>query len=879
MAAIDGFISTKLIMPPLKTRMVNRTHLVDRLSRGRTSRLIVVSGVAGSGKTSLVSQWAMRDNLKIAWYSLDESDNEPDLFFRYLLTALKTVDGGSESVEEKWLQSEKRLFGRDVVSYLINELAHASRDIYLVLDDYQFITSKEIHTTLFHFLEHVSGRIHVVMTSRYGIPFSLSHFKVRNELTEISASDMRFTDKETEEFFADVIPVPLTLDEAREVARHTEGWVGGLQLFGLSVNGREGPVNFADTLGRVDQEATDYLVDEVIGVQPGKVRTFLQRTALLDRFNADVCREITGMENAGDILDRIYRNNLFLIPLDAGHTWYRYHHLFSQAVRARAKVTSPDRMSRIYKEAARWFVRNGYLEDAFRNAFASEDMEFAADLLEDCVQLIIERFEHASGLRWLLRLPREVFLKRTLLRLHECGKIESFELSDIEAVVKDIEGNQTEAFRRYEGRKKALCMDLFTCFRYVLPYYYRDPAHADIEQLDKAFGMISPESRFLAGYIKILIARSYLLQGNPTPADAALKDGAALFLSCGSPWGRILCFRLAATVARMEGHLHRSEAILREAFAFLEENSLADAPLRFLLYLPMAWVLYHRNDLEKAAEFAGGAEMYGEHVKLARDVIEGNLLLSLIHLSRGEAEVAGRYAREMQRISKELDAPVTSVSPVSWILRLSLRQSDLRVCEEWSAQRSLREEEPFSLRFFDESMARAELFYRKGHYREAAGILERLRGQCTERSMREAVLDIDLLRCATLCGLGDYSSAGAILKKALAYAEEEGYVRPVLDYAPMIRPLLQDTAAVRPGSPRSSFMEQVFSAGAGAGGALPGRKRAGRRSMGELTAREIEVLGLMAEGYQYKEIAGRTSVSLTTVKTHAKHILGKLVTV
>ena len=355
----DGLISTKLNVPPLKAKMVDRKGLLDRLSEGKDARLVVISGVAGSGKTSLVCQWILRDRLPVAWCSLDEMDNEGSLFYRYVLAAFTAKDARLPSPAGPWLQEEKAASGRDIMSRLIEHFVDIPGDLYLVLDDYHFITSRKIHDAVFHFLNHMPATIHVVITSRHSIPFSLSHFKVRNQVVEISASDMRFTGEETERFFAEIIPVKLTMDEAREVARHTEGWVGGLQLFGLTFKKKEVPANLGSVLAKVDQDATDYLVDEVINVQPARVKAFLQATAILDRFNADVAREVTGMADSADILDRIYRNNLFLIPLDTDRKWYRYHHLFSEAVRGRARIASPALVRRVYRQSGLWFAKHG----------------------------------------------------------------------------------------------------------------------------------------------------------------------------------------------------------------------------------------------------------------------------------------------------------------------------------------------------------------------------------------------------------------------------------------------------------------------------------------------------------------------------------------
>ena len=162
---------------------------------------------------------------------------------------------------------------------------------------------------------------------------------------------------------------------------HLEGWVGGMQLFGLSLNGKMAVDGLNDMRARVRQESMEYLIDEVISAQSERVRHFLARTALLDRFNPELCREVTGQEDSTAILECVYKNNLLLVPLDRERTWYRYHHLLSETIREHVRGSSPDLFGRVHRTAALWFARRGYLEDAFRHAFASGDHEFAADML------------------------------------------------------------------------------------------------------------------------------------------------------------------------------------------------------------------------------------------------------------------------------------------------------------------------------------------------------------------------------------------------------------------------------------------------------------------------------------------------------------------
>jgi LuxR family maltose regulon positive regulatory protein len=870
-----GVLPTKIEPPLLQTGMQARHRLMERFSKGRDLPLAVISGIAGSGKTTLVTQWITQDELCAAWYRLDQTDNNLEVFFRHLLASLSVADNQSAAVYDRWLGDRKGLDGAEISLRLVECLIDIQHDIHFVLDDYHMITSAEVHAFLGRFLDHMPPNSHVVLTTRYSLPFSLSRFRVRNQLVEISASDIHFTFPETMAFLAETLPSRLNPEEMASVARFTEGWIGSLQLFVQILNSNSKKESLGESLIQLSREIGDFLSRDVVDTQPPKVKEFLEATAPLERFNAEICSGITGIEGTDNLLDFVYRNNLFLVPLDAEETWYRYHYLFSEAMRQRLQASSPNVLPLVHRNAALWFVRNGYLEDAFQNAFATEDFEFAIDLIEDYLLFIHHRFEYASGLRWLARLPDEKVMHRTVLRLHECGqRMESFQFDDIEAAIEDIENSPGHHFRKLKGFKKRLGLDLLTYFRYALRYFYRDPLHADVNRLNEGFGKISSENRVFLGYIKILIAISYLLRGSPLLAETALQEAWPLVFASGNPWARTHWFRLTAVVERMKGHLRRSETVLQEAFTFLEQRGLSKAPLSFVLYPPMAWVFYQRNDLEKAREYATGAALHGEHVKFAQDVMEGNLLLSLISIAEGKHQDSRDYLQRMLRVSKEFDTTDGNRwfrDP--WAVRLSLMEGEIDKGVLWAEERRLSLDEPFSVRFSLECIAQAELLYHRGLYHDALLVLDQLRGMCLERHVMETVLEIDLLRSGAIWAMGDRAHATSVMEEAVSFACKEGYVRLFANYSSVVSPVLKE---IKGNPPAIGLLRRLAPTPPASSIEVLTRKPGWERGKADLTHREIELLKLMAEGLQYKEIATRTYLSLETVKTHAKNIFRKL---
>jgi LuxR family maltose regulon positive regulatory protein len=860
--------------------MLHRDHLIDRLSAGRNSRLIVVSGTAGSGKTSLVCQWIKRDNLCVAWYSLDKADNESDVFFRYLLTLLCNLNDEASAILKPLLQGHGNLAGTYVVPLLIRALMDLTHHAYLVLDDYHVIQSSRIHDALSYLLSHLPPKMHVVITSRYAIPFSLSNLRIRNQLSEISSQEIRFTEEETAKFFKRVIPVCLSGDQIGQLVRYTEGWVGGLQLFGLSFRGKESTDGLSDILNRVCHEATDYLVDEIINVQPPKVRTFLQTTALLDRFNADLCREVTGLAETAPLLDHSYRNDLFLISLDTEGIWYRYHHLFSDAVRKRMKVLHGHQFSKIQQKAALWFVRNHYLEDAFQHAFASEDFDFAADLLEDHLVSLYERSEIISSLRWLQKVPHEVLARRPLLRFQQCVmRMSSLQLSDIELALEGLKEPEAKAFRQYRGPKKEFSMGLFSFLTQVLPYY-REPTSLDaagLDALNDVFQSVSSDNRILSVFAKVVIAKFHILRGDLSHASDLLKEITVMTPSPQYVWTNMIRFRMIADVERWRGRLRQSGAVLEEAFVFLEHTGLRDSPLKPMLHLPIAWLAYYHNDLEKALEFANDALEYAKRFRMAQDILDSGFLVFLVHIAKGNAEKARQTADEMRWASRTTGSRDRMAFADAAMAHMAMVFGDMKSIERWlSEQQELSTDKEFSVLSVFRWIVQSKALCRLGRYHEAVGILQAVRKRCAERNMIQSVLDIDFLYSATLYALNRREQAKRTIERALSLAEGEGYARPCIDFGPSLFPVLNEIARSSSGGHRLAYLRNLLDVCAPPD--CNGVSHRERNDKGNqlLTPREIEILRLLADGYRYREIAEKAFVSLDTVRTHSRHIFEKL---
>ena len=357
----DGFVllTTKLHPPRRRRTLLARPRLRDLATRSGHHALTLVSAPAGFGKSTLVADWFAAERTT-AWLSLDERDDDLEQFWTYVLAALATVTPDVSANTAPLLQSGGAPLGT-VVGTLINDLETASQDIVLVLDDYHVITAPEIHDSVAFLLEHLPPQLSLVIVTRADPPLPLASLRADGDLLEVRAADLRFTADEAVEYLNGAMELTLTTADVDVLEARTEGWIAALQLAALSMQGRDDPASFISEFAGDDRFILDYLADEVLDRQTARIRDFLLDTSFLSRLTGSLCAAVTGQDDAKAILDELDRSNMFLVPLDDRRTWYRYHHLFGDVVRAKLVDERPDRVAELHRRASDWYADEGEL--------------------------------------------------------------------------------------------------------------------------------------------------------------------------------------------------------------------------------------------------------------------------------------------------------------------------------------------------------------------------------------------------------------------------------------------------------------------------------------------------------------------------------------
>jgi len=366
-------IHTKIGIPSVRSVLVPRRQLIERLNVGIHVKLTLISAPAGYGKTTLAAEWLRGSQHSVTWLSLDEADNDPSRFLSYFLATLQIIDEKAGKETRSLLQAPEPPSQDALVTTLLNELTAISTPFVLALDDYQFIQNLSIHKLLNAVVEHQPRQMHLVLITREDPPFPLPHLRARGQVTEIRQVDLRFTAKECAEFLENVAGLKISKSDISALERRTEGWAAGLQLAVLSMQGLDDMPRFIEEFTGSNRYVLDYLAQEVFERQSSEVQSFLLKTSILERLCTSLCDAVTEQSGSQQMIEALENANLFIMPLDQSRTWYRYHRLFRDLLHNRMRAQGDAGLITLHHRASIWYENHDLLPEAIQHALASVD--------------------------------------------------------------------------------------------------------------------------------------------------------------------------------------------------------------------------------------------------------------------------------------------------------------------------------------------------------------------------------------------------------------------------------------------------------------------------------------------------------------------------
>lgn len=867
-------LTTKFYFPPLRQNLVRRPRLMNRLNAdlwhegGFLRKLTLVSASAGYGKTTLIADWLRSVESRVIWLSLDEDDNDPARFFMCLIAALQQVAADIGASAQALLQSPQPPPPETLLTALINEIAALPDPFILVLDDFHSIHTPSIHQQLTFLLEHQPPQMHLVILTREDPPLPLHRFRAGGLVLEIRQDDLRFTSEEAAYFLQIVMGFDLSSDQIAALTRRTEGWVVGLQLAGLSLQGRTDAQSFVQSFTGSNRFILDYLFEEIFQRQTPTVQAFLLSTSILTRFCTSLCDAVFVERTAREsreytddyssypfstrsILEYLERANLFIFPLDQERTWYRFHRLFAELLRHQLRLRGEPPEALLHQRASRWYWEHGFSAEAVHHSLAAADWEQAAEQIFASSDSMLKRGEFITLVNWYARLPAEIVSAQPQIGLNYSWSLmlaSQFEQAEL-------------LLRRLEQSTlgdRALMGEVATAQAF-LAQSLGEPQRM-VELSHKALALLPEDNLNSRGLVALNLGIAYWHIGRLGESQQALEQALPANRQSGNTYGEVMARLFFGRILAVRGHL-------RQAATWFEEvTSQAEKKLVFpLVHLDLCTLHYEWNDLESAARhLAKGLESSRQSGNLEFQ-IAAHMLHARLKLAQGDLVGADKALEQARHLEHTSAIPLRTLGRITDLqAQLALWRGDLDAALQLAPQLEPDADcHPFC-RFL--GLTKSRLSLARGRKIEAAEQLASAAQTAQRNDWGYALIATRVLQ-----SLAAESTAESLefLGAALRMGRPEGFIRTFVEAGEPLIPLLQEAA--RRGT-QPEYVGQILSTIQG--GRLAALTPAAL--VEPLSERELEVLRLVAAGLSNREIAGKLILSLGTIKTHIHNIYGKL---
>lgn len=856
-------LTTKLSIPPLRSNVVSRSHLIERLNEGLHRKLILVSAPVGFGKTTLLSEWVQGIKQPVAWLSLDQRDNDITRFLMYLVAAMQTITTTiGEGVLNALLSPQPPPL-EALLTTLLNDLTTIKDPCVLVLDDYHMIDTEPVDQTLNHLITHLPAQMCLVIATREDPRLPLARLRARNQLTELRAIHLRFSPSEASAFLSQIMGLTLSATDITILEQRTEGWIAGLQLAALSLQGHDNATGFIASFTGNHHFVLDYLMEEVLGQLSEPIQSFLLRTSILDRISGPLCDAVMldSTINGQATLEYLERANLFLVPLDHERNWYRYHHLFADLLKLRLRQSlatvsedATNQMNTLHTRASTWYEEQGLLMEAFHHATAAKDVKHAERLIDDRGLPLHFRGAVTIMLQWLESLPETVLNARPSLWMRYAellvvnGQTTGVE-EKLQAAENAIPHTEADALTRDQIGQIANVRATLALTRYQIETMLAQ-SHRALEYLDPDNLPFRAMAYWTQGFAS-------QLQGDRSNARRVYSEAIVLSQAAGDIFTTILATIGLGQIQEADNQLVLAAQTYRHVLQIAGNHPLQ---IVYEAHLGLARILYEWNCLDDAMQHGQQslhlAQQY-DHV-IDRFIV---CKLFLVRLKLAQDDIAGAEAS-----LAEIDQSVRRHNFVHRFLEVAAAQVQLLLRQDKVVAAT------HLVQAYELPLSRARVQLAQGDPVAALAALSFWQQQVETRGWKDEELKVMVLQAITLLAHGEEDQAVHLLTRALTIAEPAGFMRLFLDEG---RPIAHLLSSIMTTGKMTSYIEKMLSAFQAD---LPKHEDTPSQIPAQqyLSQRELEVLHLMAQGLSNQDISKQLFVALSTVKGHIQKIFGKL---
>lgn len=868
-------LPTKLFAPPLRPGWILRKRLIEQLNLSNQRKLTLVSAPAGYGKTTLISSWLHETNITSTWLSLDEGDNDPIRFFQYFIASLQKLIPELEMDLPGMLNVAQPPTNDNLMNLLINETTRQTAPFIIVLDDFHVISSQPVIDMVLYLLEHMPPHMHLVLLSRTDPPFPLSRLRVRNQLVDIRADQLRFTREEIAIFLNEIMSLRISAEDLVAIEVRTEGWIAGLQLAALSMQNCKDIHGFVSAFTGSHYYVMDYLVEEVLKLQPPAISTFLLQSSILKRLCGSLCEAVIDTDPANPIdgqatLETLEQMNLFLIPLDDERHWYRYHHLFSDVLNKRLKHQLPHLLPELNRRASQWYEQNGFISEAIQYALAAGDQTRAAQLIEQNGCFLLMSGEVSTLLNWTSAIEFQSDAHPWLAIQKAWAQALTGNLDQVEPTLHTPEEllaplEPTVEVRTMQGTiaaARAHCANS------------RGNSQLAAEFARKALRLLpdcSSISQSIRSVATSILGDASRVNGNLEEAMHAYTEAIRIGKEANNLHMVIIANQNIAEILMEQGQLHQAASMFSQSLQMAVRPDGQRSPLAARLFAGMARLAYEQNRLDEAEQNIYQcleiSRIWGDTGQQAY----AYAIQARLELARNNPEQAREAMREAELLTGEHPlSPHWSIQVRSELARVWLVQGNFEKLSQRIQKRGLTVNDEIPYQRESEYILLLRFLLAQGDHEAAILLSNRLLQQAETTGQMGLVIGVLIVRALALQGKKATEKALAALEKALALAQPEGYVRVFLDEGEAMTRLLCKIQSRQPGNGYAA--ELLSGIGKNSDMAQPSMQLL----IEPLTTREVEVLTLIKGGYSNQDIAVQLFISIPTVKRHISNIYTKL---
>ncbi len=852
------------------------------MNTGLSRKLILISAPAGFGKTTLLSDWINQQNIPTAWFSIDKADNDPVYFLSYIISGIQSIHKEFGESALKLLNSPNKPSDESIVSLLINEILNLTQNFILVLDDFHLVESGEILKLVAYLLEHIPGNIHIVILTRSDPGLSISRLRSQHQLVELRSSDLSFSANDISILFNKKLKLGLSIEDVISLETKTEGWIAGLQLTALSIQGREDISEFIQDLKGDNRYIMDYLMEEVLKIQSDDIKEFLLQTSIMEQMSAPQCNAVLNLNDSQLILETLEKNNMFVISLDDDRNWYRYHHLFSDLLKQRLQLRDKEAVIKLHNKACNWFEQHKMFDFAIGHALAIQNHEKSIQLIGEVVEEMWKNGQHAAILKYGNVLPEEQIIKSAdfclyyawiLIAAGNVQKAEPF-LVSAENITEELINNKNSSKETVQYNKKLLGK-ISVAFAYLNSHVEHSQKIFDYCKI--AMENLSEDDPLWFSWAWFSYGIAYFSNGDLLESNKAFNNA----FEYGKKSGNIyLISTIAIRMAENEQQLGRYKSAYKKCsdlLTLMKDKGYSEIARTEWTYAALYFIMGVSQLMWADIDHAY------QNIKIAYDLCKSGrdiylkifilMVYSIVLKERGDIELK-KIIDEMDIIIKQNDVPpfLTSMY-IGWKIYLFMENNQIDEANNIVSEYGLDPGKKKTHANEGAYLSYIRLLLAENKLDEAELLLSELYALADENKAIERMIELKVSYAVMFKLRGNQEKAIANLINALEFASDENLLYYFVNDLNRIKDLVKEAfkvlATIKTNIP-AKFIDSLKLA-------IVRKEKFKKMNFGiDLSARELDTLKLIAEDLSNQEIADKLFISLNTAKTHVRNILLKL---